>query len=102
MAAEDQKKRGLRTKEKVWRKLAKTPKTVERIAYLVGISPGLARRYLKVLLAEGRAVAVKQPKGFKWAWVPRKMERAPTMRQAERMKAAAAAEAQTDSGAAPQ
>lgn len=90
MAAKDMKARGLRTKEKVWRKLAKTPKTPERIAFLVGISPGLVRKYLKTLLSEGKAAAVKQPKGFTWMATPDRLnvKRAPTMRQAEREKAA--------------
>lgn len=102
MAAADQKKRGQRTKEKVWRRLAKTPKTADRIAFLLGISPGLARRYLKKLLSEGKAVAVPQAKGLKWMATPHRcvVNRAPTMRQAARAKAAA--EAQAALSGAPQ
>lgn len=66
MAAKDQAERGKRTKFNVGRKLAKTPKSAERVAFLCGISVGLARRYLKALHAEGRALTVKQPKGVLW------------------------------------
>lgn len=71
MAAKNMREQGIKTREKVRKKLATIPRRVDDIAHRCGLTPGMARKHLHALVKEGIAVQTKKSHALMFSKAPK-------------------------------